>query len=92
MSCCSTYIDLGCFDSCATITISDNYTQSGLHTIEMRFNNFTIKRSITVTSGNPIVFDLTYVNEDTCVEIRIQQPDRTYTNCYKLKTNLIYAD
>ena len=91
MSCCSTYTDLGCFDSCSIVTIADDYVQTGHHTIEMKFNNFILKRTVNVTAGDFIEFDLTYVNEDTCVEIRIQQPDRTYLDCYKLKTNLMYA-
>lgn len=91
MSCCSTFIDLGCIDSCSTITLGDTYTQTGLHTIEMSFNNFVLKKTVSVTVGDAIVFDLSYVNEDTCVEIRIQQPDRTYIGCYRLKTKLMYS-
>lgn len=92
MSCCNTYIELGCFDVCSQVTLDQLYTQTGLHTIEFKFNNFTLKRTLTVASGDPIVLDLTYLNEDTLVEIRIQQPDRTYMDCFRLKTNIYYAD
>jgi hypothetical protein len=47
-------------------------TQDGVHRLLLKFNGQVLVLSETIQSGNPIIFDVTVLNEDyvyTCVEL-----------------------
>jgi len=47
-------------------------TQDGVHRLLLRFNGQVLVLFATIQSGNPIIFDVTALNEDyvyTCVEL-----------------------
>lgn len=97
MSCCTQYIDLGCFGSCEIVQIGQNYVQSGIHTLQFRFNNFNLNINKNVLTGDAIEIDTSFLNENTCIDFRIKQPDGTYyavggVSCFRLNTDLFYAD
>ena len=53
MNCCTNTYDLGCFDSCDTITLPFSFEQNGTHKIQFE-TQFRFKYSITGVAGEDV--------------------------------------
>ena len=88
MSCCSNPTDLGCFDSCQTVTISSltGYVANDIY-ISYAFNGAFRKQLVTdvTNTGQPII-DLSTFNEDYFYTFElINRISGVSLGCYKIK-------
>jgi hypothetical protein len=88
MSCCSNPTDLGCFDSCQTVTISalTGYVANDIY-ISYAFNGAFRKQLVTevTNTGQPII-DLSTFNEDYFYTFElINRISGVSLGCYKIK-------
>jgi len=93
MDCCQNTIDLGCYDGCGSIAI-DNPTYTGDVFIDIKSNNTTIHQTTTATAGNPIVINLSYINENSCHTMRMYDSNGEVLvingiDCYNFRTKII---
>ena len=63
MNCCTNTYDLGCFDSCDTITLPFKFQQNGTHKIQFE-TQFRFKYSITGVANEDVELDLTIFPEN----------------------------
>lgn len=93
MSCCTSILDLGCFDSCQDIETGLSATQTGVHTITI---NDSAIVEFSQTSGQQIIIPGGYFNEDGTTTFKIIQPDDTpfesgENDCFKVLIGINYA-
>jgi len=63
MSCCTNTYNLGCYNSCSVLSFGES-TITGTVTGVFTFGNITTPQSISATEGEPLVFDLSKLNEN----------------------------
>lgn len=87
MGCCSTFVNLGCFDNCDAITLTGyTATQNGVHTFEAYLVNGAVQDvEVTFLIGNTFAITANTLNEDKQHDVRIKQPDGTY---YEFDTDI----
>lgn len=98
MGCCSSYVDLGCFDACSAITLTGyTATQTGAHTFEAYLVNGAKQDvDVTFTSGDTFAITANTLNESKQHDVRIKQPDGTYyefdtdIDCARITTEIHY--
>ena len=73
MSCCNIY-NIGCFDSCGNLIFIDA-TDTGNAVGVFTSGNITITQNVEAVNGEPIVFDLSELNENATWELNL------YINC-----------
>lgn len=93
MSCCTSILDLGCFDSCQDIETGLTATQTGTHTITI---NDSAIIEFSQISGEQIIIPGGYFNEDGTTTFQIIQPDDTpfesgENDCFKVLIGINYA-
>ena len=76
MNCCTNTYDLGCFDSCDTITLPFAFEQNGTHKIQFE-TQFRFKYSITGVANEDVELDLTIFPENQFIYWRMINPDGT---------------
>ena len=98
MSCCTKTYNLGCHNHCSVLSFGESEfkgTVVGLFS----FGNITISQSISATSGEPFVFDLSLLNENATYNVTLynnsgnkitQTIDNITYDCFSVKT-LIYG-
>ena len=98
MSCCTKTYNLGCHNHCSVLSFGKSEfkgTVVGLFS----FGNITISQSISATSGEPFVFDLSLLNENATYNVTLynnsgnkitQTIDNITYDCFSVKT-LIYG-
>jgi len=47
-------------------------TETGNYTIELKFLNTTIKKTVLITSGQNIIFEMPFLNENYCYSFKIK--------------------
>ena len=96
MACCDNTLDLGCINHCNQLSFGEA-TISGTYNGVFTSGNIQITQQITVTSGNPFIFDMTLLNEQMSYTLVIYNSDNeqiTLTidsveyNCFTVKTVL----
>lgn len=93
MDCCQNTIDLGCHDGCGSIAI-ENPTYTGAVMIDISSNSATVHQATSATAGNPIVIDLSHINENSCHTMRLYDSVGEVLmiggyDCYNFKTKII---
>ena len=86
MKCCDTLINLGCFDVCTDLQTGVMTDETGLHVLEIKFMSITIKKEVTLTSGDEIVLPKMYINEFSEIIVSVKKPSGYMTNSYTLQT------
>ena len=99
MNCCTNTYDLGCFDSCDTITLPFAYEQNGTHKLQFE-TQFRFKYSLVGTEGEDIELDLNVFPENQLIYWKLINPDgTTFTyavgssiyDCFSMRVD-IYKD
>ena len=99
MNCCTNTYDLGCFDSCDTITLPFKFQQNGTHKIQFE-TQFRFKYSITGVANEDVELDLTIFPENQLIYWRMINPDgSTFTyavgsslyDCFSMRVD-VYKD
>lgn len=78
MNCCDDYINLGCFDSCDTIILLYQATETGIHTIIIKHNGYYHSYKVTFTSGDYFTIDLSKFAENGESVFQILMPSGDY--------------
>ncbi len=98
MGCCTTYIDLGCVNSCSTIVLPYEADESGAHTIIWSCDD--MKRSFDINGviGTEISIPMSYFIESGVVIFQIKKPSGDYFtatvsdvdyDCFRVKTEIV---
>ena len=74
MKCCSSIINLGCFDVCEDLQTGLITDETGLHVLEIKFLSMTIKKEVSLTSGDEIVLPKMYRNESSEIMLKRKKP------------------
>ena len=86
MKCCSSIINLGCFDVCQDLQTGLITDETGVHILEIKFLTMTIKKEVSLTSGDEIVLPKTYINESSEIIVNVKKPSGYMANSYSLTT------
>lgn len=86
MKCCSSIINLGCFDVCEDLQTGLITDETGLHILEIKFLSITIKKEVTLTSGDEIVLPKMYINESSDIMLNVKKPSGYMANSYLFGT------
>ena len=86
MKCCSSIINLGCFDVCEDLQSGLITDETGLHVLEIKFLSMTIKKEVSLTSGDEIVLPKMYINESSEIIVNVKKPSGYMANSYSLTT------
>lgn len=86
MKCCSSIINLGCFDVCADLQTGLITDETGVHILEIKFLSMTIKKEVSLTSGDEIVLPKMYINESSEIILNVKKPSGYMANSYSLTT------
>ena len=86
MKCCSSIINLGCFDVCQDLQTGLITDETGVHILEIKFLTMTIKKEVSLTSGDEIVLPKTYINESSEIIVYVKKPSGYMANSYSLTT------
>ena len=86
MKCCSSIINLGCFDVCEDLQTGLITDETGVHILEIKFLSMTIKKEVSLTSGDEIVLPKTYINESSEIIVNVKKPSGYMANSYSLTT------
>lgn len=98
MGCCTTYIDLGCVNSCSTIVLPYEADETGAHTVIWSFDD--MKRSFDINGviGTEISIPMSYFIESGVVIFQIRKPSGDYFtatvsdvdyDCFRVKTEIV---
>lgn len=96
MSCCLDLFDLGCFNHCDSITFFNSPVTGSLSLI-FESSNHIVKRIYSATLGQPIILDISVLNENMEYNLTIKKADGTilqfsttdgFKYCFKLKTKI----
>jgi len=60
--------------------------ETGLHILEIKFLSMTIKKEVTLTSGDEIVLPKMYVNESSEIILNVKKPTGYMANSYSFST------
>ncbi len=86
MKCCSSIINLGCFDVCEDLQTGLITDETGVHILEIKFLSMTIKKEVSLTSGDEIVLPKIYINESSEIIVNVKKPSGYMANSYSLTT------
>lgn len=86
MKCCSSIINLGCFDVCEDLQTGLITDETGVHILEIKFLSITIKKEVSLTSGDEIVLPKMYINESSEIIVNVKKPSGYMANSYSLTT------
>ena len=100
MSCCSNIMDLGCFNHCDIIEISELVADvTGVYTFEVTFAGHTFSLPTTFTMGDNLTLDLSYFNEHASLIVKIKDTTGEYLeyaesefivyDCFRINTKVI---
>lgn len=89
MSCCETYIDLGCLDSCDTIETGYTTDETGTHVVVFDWLNTRREVEVEFEISDSVDIAATIFNESSEVIFKVQKPGGTYitdgnTECFKV--------
>lgn len=97
MSCCTSYLELGCISACGTAELPFQATQTGQHTLVVEFAGVEFQQTFNATVGDNFTIPLADLNESGCIKFRIIQPNgERYTTtvdsvdymCFKFNTTI----
>lgn len=75
MSCCTNILNLGCFSSCKTITLTLNATVAGVYKWHFTGSEGSVFYEQQFDVNDPLTIDLTKLNEKDCYEVWLEMPD-----------------
>jgi hypothetical protein len=95
--CCDTgVLDLGCLTICDSLTISYIAPSTQTYTLQLDYNGVVVEIEAVITAGNPLVFDLSTLNENYTYTAKVLDGNRAviiFTNgggdsfdCLRFKT------
>ena len=86
--CCSTYINLGCVNSCEPLEVQAIASANGDYVIYVDFNHGLQKVEVSTIAGQPLLLDIPF-NENYIYKIKVYLPNGTFEACYKFQTKLV---
>lgn len=101
MSCCGTYIDLGCGDNCGLFEMPYYAPVTGTYTLEIHFASAVRRYSFTASQGERFKIDGSLFNETGWSTFKIIKPNGDYLSvtvgeeefeCFKIRINLVYNE
>lgn len=89
LDCCTSYIDLGCLDSCNQIDTTKNATQFGLYRFYVESGGIWYEDSFTPNAlGDSIVFQNKY-KSDALLVGKLYAPNGSLVTCVKFKNQIV---